>query len=160
MAALPWLPGRDRARDESSARRLWLPWLGLVVQCCVRRLAVAGALEVLPRKLSRRSSWDALGPLLVGSALAALAARVAPRFSADPDRWLPAGDIECSLRSSSARGAAPADRRRFAPRSRFMKDTRRDGLALDRCLARPVRAWRRGIKPAFPRRSAGRCCCW
>jgi hypothetical protein len=78
---------------ESSARGLWLPWLGLVVAMLVGVWLLPGALEVLPKKVSPEKLWDALWPLLVGGALAALASSLRRWFSADPDRWLPAGDI-------------------------------------------------------------------
>ena len=104
MARFLWLTWpRPGHATESSARGLWLPWLGLVVAMLVGVWLLPGALEVLPRKLSAEKLWDALWPLLVGGALAALAAGLRRRFSADPDRWLPAGDIGVFLEKILAR---------------------------------------------------------
>ena len=94
MARFLWLTWpRPGHATESSARGLWLPWLGLVVAMLVGVWLLPGALEVLPKKLSAEKLWDALWPLLVGGALAALGAGLRRWFSADPDRWLPAGDV-------------------------------------------------------------------
>ena len=104
MARFLWLTWpRPGHATESSARGLWLPWLGLVVAMLAGVWLLPGALEVLPKKLSAEKLWDALWPLLVGGALAVLGAGLRRWFSADPDRWLPAGDIGVFLEKLLAR---------------------------------------------------------
>jgi formate hydrogenlyase subunit 3/multisubunit Na+/H+ antiporter MnhD subunit len=104
MARFLWLTWpRAGHAAESSARGLWLPWLGLVGAMLVGVWLLPGALEVLPKKLSAEGLWDALWPLLVGGTLAALAAGLRRRFSAAPERWLPAGDIGVFLEKILAR---------------------------------------------------------
>ncbi|MCU0770417.1 MAG: complex I subunit 5 family protein [Verrucomicrobia bacterium] len=94
MARYLWLTWpRPGHATESSARGLWLPWLGLVVAMLAGVWLLPGALEVLPKKLSPQRLWDALWPLLVGGALAALAAWLRRWFSGELTRWLPAGDL-------------------------------------------------------------------
>jgi len=104
MARFLWLTWpRPGHATESSARGLWLPWLGLVVAMLAGVWLLPGALEVLPKKLSAEKLWDALWPLLVGGALAVLGAGLRRWFSADPDHWLPAGDIGVFLEKLLAR---------------------------------------------------------
>lgn len=94
MARLLWLtwPRAGHATTEA-ARGLWLPWLVLVAATLAGVWLLPGALEVLPRKLSREKLWDALWPLLFGGALALLGAWLRRGFSGDLSRWLPAGDM-------------------------------------------------------------------
>jgi hypothetical protein len=47
----------------------------------------------LPAKLTPQKLWLATWPLLVGGGLAALGASLRRWFSAEPSRWLPAGDV-------------------------------------------------------------------
>jgi len=94
MARFLWLTWPRRAGfAHGSASGLWLPWLGLVVAVLVGVWLLPGALEALPAKLEPVSLWDAIWPLLAGSALAALGAWLRRWFSGDLTRWLPAGDV-------------------------------------------------------------------
>jgi hypothetical protein len=52
-----------------------------------------GATAWLQPKLTPQKLWLASWPLLVGGGLAALGALLRRRFSGDPSRWLPAGDV-------------------------------------------------------------------
>jgi hypothetical protein len=114
MARFLWLtwPPSGQATAES-ARGLWSPWLGLVAGTLAGVWWLPGALEVLPQKLSPDKLWDALWPLLFGSALALLGAWLRRGFSGDSSRWLPAGDmgvlIERLLARLQLRGPVEAE---------------------------------------------------
>lgn len=78
---------------EAAAPGLRAPWMVLVSATLVGVWLLPGALEVLPLKLSPEKLWDAMWPLLLGAALAALGAWLRRWLSRDPSHWLPAGDL-------------------------------------------------------------------
>ncbi|MCU0303728.1 MAG: complex I subunit 5 family protein [Thermoanaerobaculales bacterium] len=91
MLTLVW-PPHDDAEDHPTAG-LWAPWLSLVAAVVVGVWLLPGSLEWLRLKLTPAKIWLAVWPLLAGAALAAAGSRIRTRWSADPSRWVPPGDI-------------------------------------------------------------------
>jgi len=104
MARFLWLSWPPPGHAAEEARRgLRAPWMLLVGATLVGVWLLPGTLEVLPRKLSPDKLWDALWPLLLGGALAALGAWLRRWFPRDLSRWLPAGDLGVPLERLLAR---------------------------------------------------------
>jgi hydrogenase-4 component B len=105
MIRFLWLtwPRRTASSSSDRAAGLWAPWLLLVGAVLVGVWLLPGALGWVPAKLSPQKLWLATWPLIVGAGLAALGAWLQRSFSADPARWLPAGDVGVFLEKLAAR---------------------------------------------------------
>jgi formate hydrogenlyase subunit 3/multisubunit Na+/H+ antiporter MnhD subunit len=105
---------RRGAPAEPRAMGTWPPWLCLVAAVLLGVWLLPGAWGWLPAKLTPQKLWLATWPLLVGGGLAALGAWLRRWFSADPSRWLPAGDVGVLLEKVVA-GVRPRMPARPAP---------------------------------------------